>query len=110
MKCIWLLIIIYCLLSISVFSQEKTPVSEQFLPIKNKSSYTTNPIFYKCITNVPKDIFSNTFGLNPTTKFHDALKFGNTRIIKFPQNIKAALCQLYEGITNMIVAGGLLIL
>jgi hypothetical protein len=101
----------YLLLAFSfcIFSRKKHLFLNNFLPIKNKSSYITKPIFYKCITNVSKDIFSNTFGLDPTTKFHDALKFGNTRIIKFPQNIKAALCKLYEGSTSMIVAGGLLI-
>ena len=148
MKCTWLLIILYCLNTVSVFSQEKTTVSEQFKPIEITSSYITKPIFYKCITNVPKDIFSiakspfikdnwktfsgitagtiilalkdqqiinwvkkssTTIGLDPTTKYHDALKFGDTRIIKIPQNLNSALYQLGEGGTSMIVAGGLLI-
>jgi len=78
MKCTRILILLYCLKSVSVFSRENKSASEQVLPIEITPSYTRNPVFYKCNTNVPKDIFSNTFGLDPTTKFHDALKFGNT--------------------------------
>ena len=50
---------------------------------------------------------SSQAGLDPTTKYHDALKFGKTRIIKIPQNTNSTLYQLGEGGTSMLIAGGL---
>ena len=52
---------------------------------------------------------SSNIGLSPDTKYHDALKFGKTRVIKIPQNLNSALYQLGEGGTSMVVAGGLFI-
>jgi len=52
---------------------------------------------------------SNEINLDPTTKYKDALKVGETRIIKIPQNFNSACYQLGEGGTSMMVAGGLLI-
>ena len=46
-------------------------------------------------------------GLDPTTRYYNAVKFGDTKIIKVPKNLNTALYQLGEGGTSMMVAGGL---
>lgn len=45
--------------------------------------------------------------LDPTTRYHNALKIGDTKIVKIPQNINSAFYQLGEGGTSMMIAGGL---
>jgi hypothetical protein len=46
-------------------------------------------------------------GLNPETKYKNIVKFGKTSIIKIPLNLNAALYQLGEGGTSLMLAGGL---
>ncbi len=46
-------------------------------------------------------------GLDPTTKYINALHVGKTKIIKIPQNVNSGLYQLGEGGTSMMIAGGL---
>ncbi|HQW84773.1 MAG TPA: phosphatase PAP2 family protein [Ferruginibacter sp.] len=50
---------------------------------------------------------SDGIGLKPETNFKVALKVGNTKILKIPQNINTTLYQLGEGGTSMMLAGGL---
>ena len=51
--------------------------------------------------------FSRQVHLNPETDYKVALKFGQTKIIKIPQNLNSALYQLGEGGTSMMLAAGI---
>ena len=50
---------------------------------------------------------SKQIHLNAETNYKVPIKFGNTKILKVPQNLNSALYQLGEGGTSMILAGGL---
>lgn len=51
--------------------------------------------------------FSRKINLSYESDFKVPVKFGNTKIVKIPQNINTALYQLGEGGTSMLLAGGL---
>ncbi len=60
------------------------------------------------ITNRVK-YFSNQIELDPKTDYEVPVKWGDTKILKIPQNLNTAFYQLGEGGTSMILAGGLFV-
>ena len=62
--------------------------------------------FDQQITDAVKQ-FSTDINLTPETNYKVPVKFGNTKILKIPQNLNSAFYQLGEGGTSMVFAGGL---
>ena len=52
---------------------------------------------------------SISMGISQKNAYNSALRIGTANIIKIPQNLNAALYQLGEGGTSMMIAGGLII-
>ncbi len=53
--------------------------------------------------------FSRQIDLRAETDFKVPVKWGNTKILKIPQNLNSALYQVGEGGTSMLLAGGLFV-
>ena len=62
--------------------------------------------FDQQITDAVKQ-FSRDINLTPETNYKVPVKFGNTKILKIPQNLNSAFYQLGEGGTSVLLAGGL---
>jgi hypothetical protein len=60
------------------------------------------------ITNRVKH-FSNQIKLDPQTDYKVPIKFGDTKILKIPQNFNTFFYQLGEGGTSILLAGGLFV-
>jgi membrane-associated phospholipid phosphatase len=65
------------------------------------------PVDQKITNNVKH--FSNQIKLNPETEYKVPVKWGDTKILKVPQNLNTVFYQLGEGGTSMILAGGLFV-